>query len=507
MELPATLQKNIIDILKSLPVLDDTKSRQAFIYSAGLDSQLKDLIDFDKPVAQFAPLLVSTLIKYGELHDGRHALESVLETAKGYVGQDRQLHCDKVLQELHTYLQAPPNVFSQRVPKYSVLFTLAVLILIISIILHFIKPTNKAGKLSIVDINTNSEGFERIEEDKTIRISPEFTLQDILDSNPSIETLLTGEAGDVNFPVIFDIKLLNKTDEISYVKEVKVHIIDSQLDSEPIIATFPTLTEAGHNLVLSIRNYGWGNITVKEFIPLLESVTKYLNIDQKTFVWSGILSHDNNYFVFPKEVIKLPTTERISEKELSNIKSAFQRSGFITLYKPGSGPRLDEGIQQARERYLSTGKGVAFEEFNGVLEYERDTGQILKRTIKWGGSNPIFFDLIFTTDGFDLQRLDGEAAYLPPSHNYDISISVKEKKTVKTINVSQTISPDSAERFTVTMNAKESTFYKLIFEILSDDNDSISSKVIELHTLSFKRNNQDSYGIYAYEQNEWIEIE
>ena len=102
MELTVILQNKIIDFLKSLPNLDDIRSRQAFIFSVGLDSQLYDQIPFDETPAQFAPLLVSRLLKYGKLNDGRHAIEAVLETAKHYIGQDKQAYCNSLIKELHT---------------------------------------------------------------------------------------------------------------------------------------------------------------------------------------------------------------------------------------------------------------------------------------------------------------------------------------------------------------------------------------------------------------------
>ena len=58
MEVPVKLHNKIIGFLKSLPNIGDTRGRRAFIYSAGLDSQLSDQIPFDDPPAQFIPLLV-----------------------------------------------------------------------------------------------------------------------------------------------------------------------------------------------------------------------------------------------------------------------------------------------------------------------------------------------------------------------------------------------------------------------------------------------------------------
>lgn len=58
-------------------------------------------ISVGKPPAQFISLLVETLLDYGRLNDGQHALASVLEVAKTYVGQDKKVYCEALIQELN----------------------------------------------------------------------------------------------------------------------------------------------------------------------------------------------------------------------------------------------------------------------------------------------------------------------------------------------------------------------------------------------------------------------
>ena len=106
MELPINLQNKIIDFLKSLPNIDDTKSRRAFIYSVGLDSQLQDQIPFDESPAQFVPLLLSKILRYGTLNDGRNPLEALLEATKSYVGQDKKTYCETLIQKVCTHTLA-----------------------------------------------------------------------------------------------------------------------------------------------------------------------------------------------------------------------------------------------------------------------------------------------------------------------------------------------------------------------------------------------------------------
>jgi hypothetical protein len=102
MNISITLQKKIIDFLLSLPTMHDSESQRAFIYHAGLDPQLQAQIPLGKPLAQFVPLFVASLVDYGTLKDGRHAIAAVLETTKKYVGQDHHIHCDALLKELRT---------------------------------------------------------------------------------------------------------------------------------------------------------------------------------------------------------------------------------------------------------------------------------------------------------------------------------------------------------------------------------------------------------------------
>ncbi len=100
MELSEKLCQKIIEFLLSLPSLDTIKGRQAFIYSAVLDSELKNQIPFDQPPAHFIPHLLALLLRYGSLKDERHPLEAVLEAAKAYVGHDKRAYCAILIQSI-----------------------------------------------------------------------------------------------------------------------------------------------------------------------------------------------------------------------------------------------------------------------------------------------------------------------------------------------------------------------------------------------------------------------
>lgn len=105
LNISSELNKKIVTFLTTLPNIDDIAGRKAFIKHVGFDKQLQEQIDFSGSSGQFVELLVSQLVRYGQLEDGRNALEAVLEAAKDYVGRDRKAYCETLLQELHAFLK------------------------------------------------------------------------------------------------------------------------------------------------------------------------------------------------------------------------------------------------------------------------------------------------------------------------------------------------------------------------------------------------------------------
>ncbi|MCP5085956.1 MAG: hypothetical protein GY952_03995, partial [Rhodobacteraceae bacterium] len=102
MELPPTLHNKIIEFFLSLPNIQDTKMRRALLERAGLDSRLHDQIDVSGPPAELFPTLVTTLVRYGTLEDERQPLEALLETAKLYVGGQKGIYCDELIEEFRS---------------------------------------------------------------------------------------------------------------------------------------------------------------------------------------------------------------------------------------------------------------------------------------------------------------------------------------------------------------------------------------------------------------------
>jgi len=113
LQLPSRLHKKIVGFLSSLPSVHDNDERKAFLYSAGLDAQLQNQLNFALPPIQFFQLLVPILSKYGTLADGRNALKAVLQSAKSFVGQQKQEYCDILIQEFDAVLTETEDLVSQ----------------------------------------------------------------------------------------------------------------------------------------------------------------------------------------------------------------------------------------------------------------------------------------------------------------------------------------------------------------------------------------------------------
>lgn len=99
-EIPFELRQESVDVLVSLPNIHDMKVAQALISSAGFDAQLLGTIEFSGAPQPFFQTLVSLLSSYGTLEDGRHALAALLRSAKEYVGQEKRVRCDRLIQAI-----------------------------------------------------------------------------------------------------------------------------------------------------------------------------------------------------------------------------------------------------------------------------------------------------------------------------------------------------------------------------------------------------------------------
>jgi WD40 repeat protein len=107
MALSATLQRDILRFLTSLPNIHDPDAQRALIHSAAPDAELPGKITFGGPSEQFFTLLIPALISYGPLADGRDPLEALLEAAKIQVGPDRQAQGERLIAQWRACAQGP----------------------------------------------------------------------------------------------------------------------------------------------------------------------------------------------------------------------------------------------------------------------------------------------------------------------------------------------------------------------------------------------------------------
>ncbi len=117
--LSPSLCKKIVEFLTLLPNIHDSTALRAFFYSTGIEMELQNQLNFSLPPAQFFYLAVPILSQYGILKDGRHALQAVIESAKGYIGQQGKIYCDTLLQELNETLKQTNAILSQSTLKTS----------------------------------------------------------------------------------------------------------------------------------------------------------------------------------------------------------------------------------------------------------------------------------------------------------------------------------------------------------------------------------------------------
>lgn len=118
MSLPVIFSQRLHEFFMSLPDIHDSSSWKALLFSAALDDALLNQIHFTGPVSQFPPTLITTLIKYGTLIDGRDALEAVLTAAKEKGGLEIQAEGLRLIQEWQALrLQMPGRESSPLKPE------------------------------------------------------------------------------------------------------------------------------------------------------------------------------------------------------------------------------------------------------------------------------------------------------------------------------------------------------------------------------------------------------
>jgi len=82
--------------------MHDQTSQRVLLLSAGIDHSLIQQIPLGIPPLQFAHVVVDTLLQRGTLEDAHHAIESILQATKQYLGYDGRSRCETIIQALQT---------------------------------------------------------------------------------------------------------------------------------------------------------------------------------------------------------------------------------------------------------------------------------------------------------------------------------------------------------------------------------------------------------------------
>jgi formylglycine-generating enzyme required for sulfatase activity len=98
----ALVKAQLIDFLKNLPALASEDTRRAVAISAGFDSDLLSRLDYKGAPTTALPRLVDTIASYGELLDGRNALEAFLSIIRTTVGLDSKEYLDSLIDSWRT---------------------------------------------------------------------------------------------------------------------------------------------------------------------------------------------------------------------------------------------------------------------------------------------------------------------------------------------------------------------------------------------------------------------
>jgi Effector-associated domain 8 len=82
------------------PSIHSMGGQQTLIFSAGLDENLKNQIQFNSNASTFITLMSSTLSQWGKLNDGRDPLAEIIKVVMRSVGQQKRDIGQQLLEQL-----------------------------------------------------------------------------------------------------------------------------------------------------------------------------------------------------------------------------------------------------------------------------------------------------------------------------------------------------------------------------------------------------------------------
>ena len=126
------LINDIAQFFAALPNISDLNTRKSLIYQAGLGRELEGRILFDGAAIPFCQALTRTLADYGNLADGRDALDAVLQAAQAGVGRDKQAECEQLRQRWRDAHTAPVPPLPKKSRRIALMRLIAVALLAIA---------------------------------------------------------------------------------------------------------------------------------------------------------------------------------------------------------------------------------------------------------------------------------------------------------------------------------------------------------------------------------------
>lgn len=104
MWIPNGLRNAISDFLLSLPNIQGHNVLHSFVLSANLENNFLNQLNFNLSPMDFFQHYISVSLGYGSHNSGGHALEALLLKGKERTGQEGQVFCNKLLDELREYI-------------------------------------------------------------------------------------------------------------------------------------------------------------------------------------------------------------------------------------------------------------------------------------------------------------------------------------------------------------------------------------------------------------------
>lgn len=329
-------------------------------------------------------------------------------------------------------------------------FILALIALVLGVIsylysqyLHkFYSVSKKRSDVKLVDISEVSEEAPQFYPSSNNSYEP--TTFDKLE----VQDFSTGISYN-KLPVI-DLKVKNSGTDVAYLKKLTLLVEKSNLDVTPLLSSSMHVDSA-NNLIIRIKNDGWGIANNVICHPLIGDICDFLNVDVFNNIWKGKIDDSIDISVPGNSII---------QKRLKT---------------------LDSDIRKLLESDATVGISLG-NEFTGNMEYIDEHGKKYNETHKH--SLPEYANLWLTNKGFFIAReyIDiSFRAHILPTGRYEIMLEPKPLPYELTYTISHSVEPSQVERLHVRLVSQMSAFFKVRFHIHYDENSVLETPSVEIH--------------------------